>query len=182
MKADKAFGQTANFKVVLHEIAYVKDEPKDFSRKLFLGDKYEQVHPIEEAPKNVIQLTEKRRPRLVASDRKVIFAKQEGSGIIIGQTIKREGEYLPSTESYYNGDCTSEAEPPQFNQRKAVAFWIIATGINKTVLAEKESTEIIATDSVKSKMKRSDFKTKEDWMKHNKNLQVFSKAIKNKLC
>jgi hypothetical protein len=61
--------------------------------------------------------------------RKIIYKKIEDAGVIIGQTTRYEGIYYP-------GDY----EEPSYIQRTITCcFWIVATGMNKTVLVPKDS-------------------------------------------
>ena len=83
-KAKEMFGRTVSFNTVFQNIVYVNDEPADFSRKLFEGDEYSEVHPVND---NSSSFGTRLKPyRLPRSMRKVVFRKQSGEGLIIGQT------------------------------------------------------------------------------------------------
>jgi hypothetical protein len=128
MRAKDLFGRRVKFEETFSDVAYVKDEPADFSRKLYEGDDFERlvapVNPVRDAD------TKSRPP---ASFRKVVFSRTSGEGIIIGQTSKHEGLYDPGT---------SEAQP-SLERKRTHTFWVVAVGINKTVLAEKSSTVLV---------------------------------------
>lgn len=70
-----------------------------------------------------------------AALRKVIFKRQTGSGIIIGQTKKSEGRYVPGTGvgSYMDSD----PEPAYLEISNTYTFWVVATDMNKKVLVPK---------------------------------------------
>jgi hypothetical protein len=142
-KAKEVFGKHASFGVVFSGIVYVSDEPADFSRKLFEGDEYKEVLPV--AQDRVNRLFPE-KPYLPKSMRKVIFQRTPGEGIIIGQTSKHEGLYDPGVpgvkHNSWDSDGDSSAEQASLSRKKTYTFWIVATGINTTVLAEKESSKI----------------------------------------
>lgn len=129
MRAKDLFGKTVKFDVVFSDVAYVKSEPADFSRKLFEGDEFERLTP-EIVTDGQTGLANSRPP---ASFRKVVLSRQHGEGIIIGQTSKHEGLYDPGS-----GSVQASLE-----RKKTYTFWVVAVGINKTVLAEKDTTSLI---------------------------------------
>ena len=140
-KAKELFGKYISFGVVFSGIVYVSDEPKDFSRKLFEGDDYKEVLPVERDPAGFRIPGETMLPR---SMRKVVFQKTPGEGIIIGQTSKHEGLYDPGYRpSSHYGSEPGDAEQASLERKKTYTFWVVATGINTTVLAEKASSKLV---------------------------------------
>ena len=119
--AKEVFGKRVKFDTVFNNVVYVVDEPSDFSRKLFRDQDF-----------SVAVSTGEHNGRPPRSSRKVVFDKQSGEGIIRGQTSKHEGKYDPG----------SELEKPTLVRMKTHTFWVVASGINKTVLVEKSSSVI----------------------------------------
>jgi len=122
------FGDTIDFTEVFYDVVYIKEFEKEGNHtKFYLG---EQDFTIAE-PKPGLGPFD--REILPAAFRKVIFKRQEGSGIVIGQTKKYEGIYHPQ---YYDAR-ELYGEPAYLEPKWTYTFWVVAVGINKTVLVPK---------------------------------------------
>jgi len=66
--------------------------------------------------------------------RKLIFNRQIGEGIIIGQTKRSEGIY-ESGSRHQIGEY--EYETPYLKPTHTYTFWVVAIDLNKTVLVPK---------------------------------------------
>lgn len=119
------FGDTIQFTEVFHDVAYIEEHEKDGNHtKFYLG---EQDFTIAEPKAGIgIEL-------FPAAYRKVIFKRQDGEGIVIGQTKKTEGIYHPSYSNPREFDYEEAYLEPKFTY----TFWVVAIGINKTVLVPK---------------------------------------------
>ena len=92
--------------------------------------------PINDGPKPYKDgLLHEKVKKYPAGYRKLVFTKESGNGIIVGQTMKREGYYWPGYgPSAPNWD---DSEPPVFDAKKTYTFWIVATKMNEKVLVPK---------------------------------------------
>lgn len=125
MRAKDIFGKVVKFDVIFSNVAYVKNEDDIIFTKLFVTDSFDVVLPD-------IMNTVNGLAQPPASYRKVIFKRVHGTGIIIGQTSKHEGLYNPS-----------ENKQASLTRKSTHTFWIVATDINKIVLAEKDTTSLV---------------------------------------
>jgi hypothetical protein len=137
MKKTK-FGNVIKYKEVFDQVMYI-DQMHLVKEKLYDNEKYyTKTDPYRSDPQNLHNLSSKsEKPKYYHSLRKIIFRREEGEGIIIGQTIKKEGEYTPGYKGGWNGDCVTEDEPPYIDFTRVYSFWIVATGINQQVLVPK---------------------------------------------
>lgn len=107
-KAAELFGTTVAFDEILQCIKYTKERTD--------GKKY--VEDIDILTNSVCN-----------HYRKCFHSRKHGTGILIGQTYRDEGQY-------WSGDTDS---PGYLTISKRIPFWVVATGVNKTVLVPKDS-------------------------------------------
>ena len=110
---------------ILHAVIYLKDLTK-IDDKLYT--------PVPDSIETIFNFH-------VKSLRKIVFTKQNGEGIIIGQTRRNEGIYNPNdpgSPPYYDDEA-----PPYLKTTKRYPFWVVAIGMNKTVLVPKNSEFIV---------------------------------------
>lgn len=118
------------FDEIFAEAAYISNaDLKDV--KLYTSDKYDIVEPKISAREGYFQKV------FPSAYRKLIFKKQYGTGIIIGQTKKSEGKYYPGSIPGYFGD-PGDYEQAYTAVETTYTFWVVATGMNKTVLVPKK--------------------------------------------
>ena len=122
------FGEKIKYHEILHSIIYVKligSKDEIFSKKLY-------INFIDE-----IELAEVKysidKTRYPSSIRKIVFEKIDGEGIVIGQTRRNEGSYIPG---YYDSR-EMDGEQASLVISKTYTFWVVAIGMNKTVLVPK---------------------------------------------
>ena len=126
------FGDTVVFNEVFSDVIYITPKNAElYNVKLYEG-KFDVKKSV---PINDGLWHEK--VKYPAGYRKLIFRKFQGSGIVIGQTMKKEGIYWPgygpSAPDWDNG------EPPMFDIKKVYTFWVVATNMNQKVLVPKEN-------------------------------------------
>jgi hypothetical protein len=126
----KNFAKGIFFNEILFEIIYLKENT---DVKL-----YEPVTLKKAYAKTMSLLQDK--VIYPVSYRKLVFTKFKTKlrGIIIGQTTRSEGKYIPG-HSYPPDDY----EQASLKIYKKYAFWVVAVGMNKTVLVPKDSTVLI---------------------------------------
>lgn len=123
------FGDTIEFDEIFSHVLYIKDENL-FDVKLI---------DVNESDVNVTipykdGLLHK-KDKYPAGYRKIVFSKHNGQGIIIGQTMKKEGHYWPGYGP--SAPDWDDAESPSFDTKKVYTFWIVAIGMNQKVLVPK---------------------------------------------
>jgi hypothetical protein len=74
--------------------------------------------------------------------RKLLFKMNPGEGIIVGQTKRQEGMYIPKGGGARANDY-EDYEAAYLKISKVYAFWIAYTSMNKQVLIPKESNYTI---------------------------------------
>lgn len=119
------FGDTIVYDTIFAKVAYIS-EYELASAELFDDDVFTIVEP--RSGKGLFD-----RPFYPAAYRKIILKRQEGEGIVIGQTRKVEGIYHSSYANHRERDYESAYLEPKRNY----LFWVVAIGINKTVLVPK---------------------------------------------
>jgi len=125
-KRKNRFGETIEFTEVFSEVAYIAEKQLENS-KLYDTDKFTIVEP-----KDLVA-----NPGFMyfpTAIRKVVFKRQTGSGIIIGQTKKSEGRYVPQSGGSFPD---SDPEPAYLDVKWTYTFWEVAVGMNKKVLVPK---------------------------------------------
>lgn len=115
-KASELFGITVAFVEILHHMEYANEKIQD---KLY----------VDTFDKSKIS-------GFSRSWKKAIFERKEGAGILIGQTYRDEGIYYPPCGGHEYGE---DNEPGALAISKRIPFWVVATGVNKTVLVPKDS-------------------------------------------
>lgn len=126
-KRKNRFGETVKFTEIFSDVAYIAEKQLENS-KLYDSDQF----TIVEAKPSISHPGFMYFPTAL---RKVIFKRQTGSGIIIGQTKRSEGRYVPGTGvgSYMDSD----PEPAYLEISNTYTFWVVATDMNKKVLVPK---------------------------------------------
>lgn len=129
------FGDRIDFDERFVDIVYINNK-NYYDIKLYTDVDYDNLNIVKttEMKKDGL-LHEKEKTIYPASYRKLIFEKNNGSGIIIGQTIKKEGYYSPTcrpSAPYYD-----DYEPASLDVKKTYTFWIVATKMNEKVLVPK---------------------------------------------
>jgi hypothetical protein len=129
------FGHIINFKHILSGVNYVitRNNPDIVNEVIIIKEdsdflKYKLAEPIRRG-----FLDEIKYP---SSFRKLFFREEEGTGIVIGQTTRAEGYYFPGCSPTF-GEDYSDSEPPYLKSTKTFTFWVVATGMNQTVLVPK---------------------------------------------
>jgi len=126
------FGDTIVFDEVFSDVIYITPKNAElYNVKLYEG-KFTLVKS-----KQIDGLWHE-KVKYPAGYRKLIFGELNGSGIVIGQTMKKEGIYWPGHGS--SAPDWDDAEPPMFDTKKTYTFWVVATNMNHTVLVPKENT------------------------------------------
>jgi len=129
------FGDKIEYEEVFVDVVYIKNkELKDV--KLYDTDEFDISEPIESKKSAVSLSLLPDRKKYKSSIRKIIFSKQKGDGIIIGQGSKREGEYHPACGGgppYYD-----DYEQAWLDVTKTYTFWIVANKMNQTILVPKK--------------------------------------------
>jgi len=121
------FGDRIEFTEIFHDVVYIAEE--DFKyRKIYDGEEIFTIVPQKESVSRPGELY------FPPALRKVIFKRKAGSGIIIGQKNKREGFYNPGGRPMRYPD---DYEPPYLDITGTYTFWVVATGLNQTVLVPK---------------------------------------------
>lgn len=130
MKAKKIkFGDIINFTEVYDSAVYLDiHDSKNFDLKLYTTNEFIESNTIQKA--NGTELYKR-------SYRKIIFRKEIGQGIVIGQTKKLEGLYIPQTGGTVYSYYPTEYEPAYLDNKLTYTFWIVAVDLNKTVLVPK---------------------------------------------
>jgi hypothetical protein len=89
-----------------------------------------------------------------------VIKVSDSKGYIIGECFKFDGIY---TEGDKWGD---EPDPPVFEHKKRIDFWIVAIHMNETVLVPKGEVEEFR---VVTEFKDQDYFT---WLEENKNIKI----------
>lgn len=119
------FGESISFTEVFSHVVYIA-ERNLIHTKIYFN---ETPYTIVEGQYN----EDTGNTRFPSALRKLIFNRQIGEGIIIGQTKRTEGTYL--AESRQISEC--EYEAPYLTPTHTYTFWVVAIGLNKTVLVPK---------------------------------------------
>ena len=121
------FGDKVEFTEVFHGAVYIKE---DFStcRLYYPEARFTVVEPREST------LSIDGGVWFPSAFRKVLFEKKNGSGIIIGQTTRKEGWY----QSGGRQRSPEDWEPPCLDIQKSYPFWVVATSLGKTELVPKD--------------------------------------------
>ena len=128
------FGDTIVFDEIFSDVMYITPKNAELYNVKLYEDKFTLVKSV---PINDGLWHEK--VKYPAGYRKVIFSELHGSGIVIGQTMKKEGYYWPGYGP--SAPDWDDVEPPLFDSKKTYTFWIVATNMNQKVLVPKESIE-----------------------------------------
>jgi hypothetical protein len=120
------FGDRIDFFETFKEVVYI-NEYDLVDSKLYSGDSYTIVP--EKA--SIARPGEIYFPPAL---RKLIFQRGLGSGIVIGQKRMHEGFYNPGGRPMRYPD---DYESPYLEITKVYSMWVVAVGMNKTVLVPK---------------------------------------------
>jgi len=122
------FGDRIDFTEVFHDVVYIAE--KDLKhRKIYDGEEIFTIVPEKES------FSRPGEYYFPPALRKVIFKRQVGSGIVIGQKNKREGFYHPG--GHGGMMHPDDYDPPYLEITGTYTFWVVATGLNETVLVPK---------------------------------------------
>jgi len=129
------FGDIIKYDDRFYDVIYINNKEL-IDSKLYNTDKFDKTEPIK-------PLTEKGKLGLLSdkkkyppSIRKIIFYKESGEGIVIGQRSKREGKYHPACGGgppYYD-----DYEQAWLDVTKSYTFWVVTTEMNRTILVPKK--------------------------------------------
>jgi hypothetical protein len=127
------FGETIEFDEIFSRVIYVdRNNLAIAAEKLY--EEEGRVFPIVESQPRIDDFTSEYFP---PAYRKIVFQKTKGSGIIVGQTKKIEGAYHTVCAPYgINADPT-DFEPAYTECKLTYTFWVVAVGMNATVLVPK---------------------------------------------
>lgn len=129
------FGDTIEFDEIFSHVLYIKDKNLYDVKLIDVNESdIDVTHSRSEMLFNDDGLL-KKKEKYPAGYRKLIFSKYVGKGIIIGQTMKKEGYYWPGYGS--SAPDWDDAEAPSFDIKKVYTFWIVAIGLNQKVLVPK---------------------------------------------
>jgi len=132
MKRKIKFGDTIEFDEIFSHVLYIKDKNLYDVKLIDVNESDINVNkPIKDGLLH-------KKEKYPAGYRKIIFSKYIGNGIVIGQTMKKEGHYWPG---YGPSAPDWDAEPPSFDTKKVYSFWIVAIGLNQKVLVPKIKEE-----------------------------------------
>ena len=126
------FGDRINFDEIFYDVLYITNK-EYYDTKLYdISINPDSLNITKPYKDGLLHEKVKKYP---AGYRKLVFTKESGNGIIVGQTMKREGYYWPGYgPSAPNWD---DSEPPVFDAKKTYTFWIVATKMNEKVLVPK---------------------------------------------
>lgn len=122
------FGDRIEFTEIFHDVVYIAEKDLKY-RKIYDGEEIFTVVPQKES------FSRPGEYYFPAALRKVIFKRSTGSGIIVGQKNKREGFYHPGCSG--SGMDFDDYEPAYLEVTGTYTFWVVATGLNQTVLVPK---------------------------------------------
>lgn len=130
----KKFGDRIEFNEVFHDVVYIKEKELE-KIKLYDTDESDFTIVPHEERKDLLS----RETYLVfrRALRKVLFRREHGEGIIIGQTKRMEGYYEPGYQPTGFFDDPTDYEAPYLGITHVYPMWIVATAMNKTVMVPK---------------------------------------------
>lgn len=129
MKQHRLFGRKITFNESFSHVVYIDRKSELVDKRLYDQMEIDEVNVIKSADGD---------KRFVSSYRKAVTAQHEiMEGIIIGQTKKLEGLYSPGYKgTWYDG--YHEPEHAYLDVKKTIRYWVVAVGMNKTMLVEKD--------------------------------------------
>ena len=134
MKKKIKFGDKIEFTEKFCNVVYINNK-EYYDTKLYDSVDYDKLNikrPITDIIRSGL-LQEK--VKYSSGYRKLIFTKESGSGIVVGQKIMKEGYYWPGSgpsAPYYD-----DSEPPSFDVKWTYTFWEVAIGMNQKILVPK---------------------------------------------
>jgi len=130
MKKKIKFGDKIEFTETFSHVVYITNK-EYYDTKLYDTVDYDKLIIKKPSISGILQ----EKVKYPAGYRKLIFSKENGSGIIVGQTMKREGNYWPGYGPH--APDWDDAEPPIFESKRTYTFWEVAIGMNQKILVPK---------------------------------------------
>ena len=132
------FGDLIKFDEIFYDVVYIKNDDLE-TVKLYEHDEFNimetTVRKLSKSGELGILEKKKHYP---SSLRKIIFLKQNGEGVVIGQKTKKEGFYSPGSSP--SAPHWDDHEQSWLTVTKTYTFWIVAVGMNQTKLVPKNTT------------------------------------------